>query len=377
MPRLPRPFQLHFFLLRMSCMFPPLPHFPHAVSTLPAYFPNFACQSFVRRDIPVSLPRAREWAKGRDGQGQGMWIDMAQRERIRHAVPWWAKGAMKLALAKAPVGYSVLRHAGLAHHGGMESPEYVMRIFGKLFDGVDFGRKAGGFTALELGPGDSMGMALLLSARGAAASSHIDVRPFANRDGTVYQRIAQYIAAHGLTPPDLSHAASLEDVLSACNARYETDGLESLRRVPSESIDFLFSNAVLQAIRRDELEATLRESRRVMRADGVGVHNVDLRDMIGQSLNHLRFSERVWESRWFQSSGFYTNRLRLSELADLCRRCGFEVSLPEITRWDHVPIPRQRLAPPYRDLSDDDLCAATVRMVLRPMADTGSSAASN
>lgn len=260
----------------------------------------------------------------------------------------------------------MLRHAGLARHGAMESPEYAMRIFGKLFDAVDFGRKAGGFTALELGPGDSVGMAVILRAQGAAASLHIDVEPFATREVDVYQRIAQCVADPGLAAPDLSHAASFEDVLAACNARYETGGLESLRRVPDESIDFLFSNSVLQAVRRDELEATLRECRRVTRADGVGVHNVDLRDMVGQSLHHLRFSERVWESHWFQSAGFYTNRLRLSELTDLCRRCGFDVSLPEVNRWDRVPIPRQRLAPPYRALSDDDLRAATVRIVLRP-----------
>lgn len=296
-----------------------------------------------------------------------MWIGVAQRERIRHAVPWWAKGAVKLALAKAPVGYTVLRHAGLARHGGMQRPEYVTRIFGELFDCAPFGRKAAGeFTALELGPGDSLGMAVLLHAHGAASSWHIDVAPFATREVDVYQRMAQHVAACGLAPPDLSHAACFDDVLAACHAQYETGGLESLQRVPGESVDFLFSNSVLQAVRRDDLEATLRECRRVTRADGVGVHNVDLRDMVGQSLHHLRFSERVWESPWFQHSGFYTNRLRLSELADLCRRCGFAVSLPEVNRWDRVPIPRQRLAPPYRDLSEDDLCAATVRMVLRP-----------
>lgn len=290
---------------------------------------------------------------------------VARRERLRQAVPWWAKGAVKLALAKVRLNYSTLRHAGLARHGGMERPEYALRVFRKLFDGVDFGRKGGGFAALELGPGDSLGMAVLLRARGASNSWHIDNGAFVNRDVAVYQRIARHAADEGLAPPELSDVTSFEQVLARCHARYETNGLDSLRRIPSGSVDFLFSSSTLQAIGRDELEATLRECRRVTRADGVGVHNGDFRDMVGQSLHHLRFSERVWESPWFRSAGFYTNRLRLSELTDLCRRCGFDVKLPEINRWDRPPVPRHRLAPPYRDLSDDELCAATVRMVLR------------
>lgn len=296
-----------------------------------------------------------------------MRITTSQREQVRRLVPWWAKCLLKLALAKAPVGYSVLRMTGLARHGGMESPDYAFEQFSKLFDGVDFARKANGFSALELGPGDSVSMALVLRARGAARTCHLDVGPFANHDVEIYRNIGRFLESRGLTPPDLSAARTFDDVLAACNARYETNGLQSLRAIPSASIDYLFSSGVLQSVQRNELEETLCECRRISREDGVGVHSVDLRDTMGQSLHHLRFSERVWESDWFRRAGFYTNRLRASELADLCRRCGFAVSLPEVNRWDKLPIPRKRLAPPYHDLGEDELRTATLRMVLRPV----------
>jgi hypothetical protein len=83
------------------------------------------------------------------------------------------------------------------------------------------------------------------------------------------------------------------------------------------------------------------------------------------SLNHLRFSESVWESESFRHAAFYTNRLRLSQLIALCREVGFEVELPEVNRWDRLPVAREKLAPPFRTMADDDLNVKTIRIVLR------------
>jgi SAM-dependent methyltransferase len=142
--------------------------------------------------------------------------------------------------------------------------------------------------------------------------------------------------------------------------------LAALRRLPDQSFDFIFSNGVLQSVRKAELLDTLRELRRLIHPDGCSVHSIDLRDTMGQSLHHLRFSERVWESDWFQSAGFYTNRLRLSEVAQICRRAGFEPEFAEVNRFPAIPVPRHKLAEPYRGASDEDLLVATIRVVLRP-----------
>jgi hypothetical protein len=272
----------------------------------------------------------------------------------------------KLILYPMPWGYGFWRSLSLFRHGGMDRPAWAYATFRRHYDAVDFARKGRGFTALELGPGDSLFTALIAHAHGASGATLIDVEPFANRDPAIYRAMATYLAERGLPGPVVSAARTLPEILAACGARYETRGLASLRGVPDASIDFIFSNAVLQFVRRGEFLETLRELRRVIRADGASAHSVDLRDTMGAALNHLRFDERVWESDRIARAGLYTNRIRFAEMLDLFCLAGFDPELTEINRWERVPIARSRLAPSFRHCSDDDLRVATFVAVLRP-----------
>jgi SAM-dependent methyltransferase len=270
-----------------------------------------------------------------------------------------------LALAPLPVDYRALRALSLARHGGMRRPGFAFDVFRRHFDAADFGHKAGGFTVLELGPGDALSTAVVAKAHGAASTWLVDVRRFATTDVAVYQRVARFIAERGLTPPDLGSSLTLADVLASCSAHYESGGLASLRALPDASFDLVFSNSVLQCLRPGELPATMNELRRILRPHGACVHSIDLRDMMGQSLNHLRFPERVWDSAWFRRAGFYTNRLRFPDWMELFRRAGFEAEASEVNRWATLPVTREALARPYRDMTDESLLVATIRVVLR------------
>ena len=291
-------------------------------------------------------------------------LTVATRERIRSSVPWWLKCALKLALV--PANYRLLRALSLAAHGGMRRPQFAHDAFRRHFDDADFHRKAGGFAALELGPGDALTAAVVARAYGAASSCHVDVAPFATRDVAVYLAVARYLRQQGLPAPDLSAARSLEDVLAVCRGRYETGGLASLRALPDASFDLIFSNCVLQCVPPTHLLATLKETRRLLHPQGVCVHSIDLRDMMGQSLHHLRFPEGVWESAYFRRAGFYTNRLRHSEWLRLFSLAGFDVRESEVNHWTTLPLERDSLAPPYRDLPESDLLVRTVRVALSP-----------
>jgi hypothetical protein len=295
-----------------------------------------------------------------------MLLSLRTRERVRSGVPWWAKGALKLSLSRLPLGYATLRAMSLARHGGMDRPAWAYDVFQRHFDSADFHRRNGGFSLLELGPGDSLFSALIGKARGASSVCLVDIGPFAGADFSLYLAMADFLKQRGLDVPDLSGAKSVEDVLAACSARYEIDGLASLQAIADESIDYTFSNVVLQSVRRDQLSATLKELRRITHPCGCSVHSVDLRDFMGQSLHHLRFSQKVWESSWCHRAGFYTNRLRLSELVAACHYAGFETELAEVNRWAEIPLDRKKLAAPYQQMPEDDLLAATIRIVLRP-----------
>jgi SAM-dependent methyltransferase len=292
-------------------------------------------------------------------------LSVAARERVRSSVPWWAKCGLKLALAPLPVGYRALRALSLAGHGGMQRPDFAYEVFRRHFDAADVPRKPSGFTVLEMGPGDALSTAVIAKAHGAASTCMVDVGPFATTDVDLYRKMAQFLAARGMAAPDLSSARSLADVLASCCARYETGGLASLRALPEASIDFIFSNAVLQCLAPRDLRETMDAMRRVLHPQGVCVHSIDLRDMMGQSLNHLRFSDRVWESAWFRRSRFYTNRLRFHEWMALFRSAGFDVELSEVNRWTRLPVARESLARRYQHMAGEELLVANMRVVLR------------
>ncbi len=285
---------------------------------------------------------------------------------MKTRVPWPLKIAAKIALSRLPVSRRLWRRVGLFAHGAMDQPEYAYVTFRRHFDRAGFPRRAGGFVALELGPGDSLFSALIARAFGAAGSYLVDVGDFARRDMEPYRAMAAYLAEQGLEAPDVARFHSVAELLAACGAQYLTGGLASLRAIPDQAVDFIWSQAVLEHIRRADFFDTLCELRRVLRDDGVGSHRVDLKDHLGGALNHLRFSERVWESGWMAGSGFYTNRLRYSEMLRWFEQAGFAVEVISVDRWDRLPTPRARLATGFREWSDEELCVAGFDVVLRP-----------
>jgi len=283
---------------------------------------------------------------------------------IKSWVPWWAKIAGKVALSRLPFAYQLWQNVGLFRHGAMDSAAYSTSVFHTHVQRAGLTATLNGKTILELGPGDSIATALISKAHGARAIL-IDRADFARLDLTCYLDLAQLLEKLGLAPPQLTDARSLNDVLDACEARYLTDGLNSLKELPSRSVDLVFSHAVLEHVRRAEFLETQIECRRVMRTDAIASHRIDLRDHLGGRLNNLRFSEALWESQFFSFSGFYTNRIQFSEMLDLFSKAGFSVELGEVERWDVLPTSRDKLAEPFRKKRADELCVSGFDVMLR------------
>lgn len=103
-------------------------------------------------------------------------------------------------------------------------------------------------------------------------------------DVTFYRRMEFHLREMGLQPPSLANCSTLNDVISACSAEYLTEGLGSLRKLPSGSVDFVWCHAVLQHVRRSEFLPTLLELRRIQRYEGVGSHCVSISDILGGKL---------------------------------------------------------------------------------------------
>jgi SAM-dependent methyltransferase len=146
----------------------------------------------------------------------------------------------------------------------------------------------------------------------------------------------------------LSRVTSCAQLLSACRATYLTRGIASLREIPTASVDFIWSHAVLEHVRRHEFTDYLRETRRVLRPTGVSSHEVDLRDHLGGALNNLRLSSKVWEADWMTRSGFYTNRLSRKEIMAAFAAAGLDATVIREVRWDSLPTPVDKFAEEFR-----------------------------
>lgn len=281
-------------------------------------------------------------------------------------LPWQVKIISKVMLSRLPLSYHFWKRLGLFDMGEMDNPAYACAVFNRHYGRAEFPRKGQGFVMLEIGPGDSLASGVLAHLNGARRSYLVDAGPFASPDMGVYRKLLEFLEGRGFAVAELQQLNGLEELMSRCDTVYKTGGLASLHEIPDASVDFIWSQVALEMVRLEDLEPLLRETRRVLRPGGVCSHCIDLSDLINHSLNNLRFSERVWESEFMARSGFYTNRLRPSQLLELFDRAGFEAEVVHTARWAGLPVPRGRLHPDYKRFADEELTLSEMDVILRP-----------
>jgi hypothetical protein len=281
---------------------------------------------------------------------------------------WRLKILAKIVLSRLPFGYRTFRRLGVFRHGYMRDADYALGVVtnhAARLGGADRLKDA---VCIEIGPGDSLASAIIAHGLGARMIYLVDAGDFAEKDMGVYRRLARQLSENGLRVADLESVPSVNAMLDRLGAVYLTDGLEALRTIPSACVDLIWSQAVLEHVRRGEMDAFLLELRRVIKPSGGMSHRIDFMDHLGGSANNLRFPMWIWESRFMASSGFYTNRIRCSEMVRRIEGAGFEVNSLEAGKWAEMPVPRSRLAVPFAQLSEDDLLTKHVDLVALPAA---------
>jgi hypothetical protein len=282
----------------------------------------------------------------------------------RNKFPWQLQMVVKIGVEQLPLSYNFLKDFGLTLYGGMERPQYAYDVFMQHFKYIPRIRK--NFTALELGPGDSLSSGLIAHTLGASKSYLVDAGSYAERKAACYLQLVQFLGQKGLDVSDLVRCRSLDDYLMVSNCKYLTSGLASLRTIPDSTIDFIWSNAVLEHIRKTEFLETLTELRRIIKSSGVSSHVMDLRDHMNESLNHLRLSTRLWNSHLIRTSNF-TNRIRFLEALGYFRLAGFEARIVKLRRWSQLLVPKKKMAKEFRTLSDEDLRVCDFHALLYPI----------
>jgi hypothetical protein len=270
-------------------------------------------------------------------------------------VNWRLKIFAKIVLHHLPINYKFWQKIGLFRLGSMEQYEYAEKIFLLHTNRAFPDLIPVNSTFLELGPGDSLSSAILANASGIKKIYLVDVGNYINDDMSIYRKLTDKIRKKNKNCIDANTIESVEALLQACNAIYLTNGLDSLKEIPDSNIDFVWSHSVLEHIRKRDFENTFIELKRIIKSGGLMSHNVDFMDHLGGALNNLRFNEKIWESNFFSDSGFYTNRIRYSEIEALFNELGFNIIESNYSSWEKLPTPKKKMGLTFQNFSETDL----------------------
>ena len=285
--------------------------------------------------------------------------------KLKGVIPWYFKLISKLLLARLPVPYTTWSRMSLFKHGYMEDPEYVYSVVQEHIQRINPSHVKDLYV-LEIGPGDTLLSALVHYAMGFKSTILVDADSFARTDFEPYDLMIHYLEKQGYDLSSVKGISTLDELLQRIRARYLTYGLDSLKEIPDASVDIIWSQAVLEHIRISEFDEYLSQMHRVLKPNGLCSHRVDLKDHLGGALNNLRFSRKVWESDFFSQSGFYTNRIRYTDMLERFRVAGFDISWVSDDRWETVPTPLNKLDKEFQKLDMNELSISGFDIILRP-----------
>lgn len=276
--------------------------------------------------------------------------------------PWWAKIVAKLALSRLPVDYRQWVKLRIFRHGSMADPQYALGVFRNHLAQACLQEEIFRGLCLEIGPGDSLLTAVAAHAAGFSGTLLVDTGAWAQRN---VQQLRAVAVEEGVGAERTGRWTTFEEALTDLNAHYLPTGIDALRALPGASVSFAFSQAVLEHIRKGEYQEFLQQLYRILEPGSLSSHRVDLQDHLSKGLNNLRFSDRVWESDFFASSGFYTNRLGLRDHVEAFEAAGFIIEKLVSDRFPVLPLPRTRMATRFRTRSDEELLVCGFDIVVR------------
>lgn len=269
----------------------------------------------------------------------------------------------------APSAYVRLTRQTGRGDGDQESVDQIAEYFLGCFEdyrrelglGEDgFGAFVAGKDVLEYGPGDLLGMALLMYAHGAARVHCYDRFPLfaaSPKNLAVYERL---IAA--LPGPQRDRArAAFEDAqrpeqgfrADAIAYFVSPDGLSGRTR----AYDLILSRAVLEHV--GNLPATVADMARALKPGGITIHEVDLRSHgldRYKTFDFLTWPEGAYRLM-FSRKGF-PNRLRVNSYRELFTRAGLAIRQLHPTQTlsqEQVALIEPHLASSLRGVSRDEL----------------------
>jgi hypothetical protein len=239
----------------------------------------------------------------------------------------------------------------------------------------------------EIGTGWYPVFPVLLSLLGARRVVTADLNPWLTPTSlretlTGFASIATRVATDfNLRPSDcreqldgliaMSNRLSVTAVLSEARIDYRMPLDATDTGFPAGEFDYVISTNVFEHVPKPLIQGILRESHRILRADGRHLHHVDVGDHFSlgseiTTVNFLKYSPSQW--RFLGGVGLaYHNRLRCVDYLRLFEEGGFRV-LRDIVRLDEraltaLRVGSVRVHPDFARYSQEELAAAGIDLL--------------
>lgn len=300
---------------------------------------------------------------------------------------WLAKAALQKGISALPraesVNYTFQRHVSrslpVREAGFRRKFRGALRHLAAYEDHGPRGR-AGAVVFYELGAGWDLALQLSYWSLGVERQVLCDVRPNLRLElvGVTLEHLRRLRPAlerktgRKLRDPGTAPVRSLEELEARFGIVYLAPRDARATGLDAGSVDFVSSTNTLEHVPADELVPILRECRRLLRADGVTSHRIDLHDHFADfdatlsPYNFLRHSDRTWAL--VNSKLMYQSRLRRPDYLDAFSAAGFLVVGEKARRPDEAlaELRRLELAPRFRRYALDDLAVTALVLVARP-----------
>lgn len=286
--------------------------------------------------------------------------------------------------------------------GGTNSARYCYSVWMRH---LVLSQKAGLWTwpkvVAELGPGDSLGIGLAALLSGAQKYYAFDVVEYANYvlNKSIFDELVELFTNrepipgpqefpllapllqsyqfphHILTDKTLQQSLAVERIQaireSLTSHRHNGSDIEIRYIVPwydgciveLESVDMIFSQAVLEHV--EDLANTYRTFYRWLKEDGFMSHQIDFgcHHLAKQWNGHLAYSDLSWKLIKGKRP-YLLNREPYSTHKHLLESLGFEI-IDEEKTFDGSGLPREKLNPRFRLLSEEDMITKSVHILVR------------
>ena len=273
---------------------------------------------------------------------------------------WRLKIFIKIIFSRLNIPYWLWKRFNIFKHGNMEDFSYSRKIFEGHFKDMARVKRINNPVIMEIGPGDSL-FSMIYSRKYSSNKFYfLDVGDFATKNLKIYFKLHKELEESNYLSKKLEKSfAKFDDLLDFYNAKYLISGLESLRTIEDNSIDYIYSHSVMEHVRKYELNAFIKELYRILKPNGIISHNINYKDHLDESLNNLRFNEKIWESSFFAQSGFYTNRVPAIEMHKMFKINGFVLVKEYFGKWKNLPLSREKINIQFNKFSDKELSIPT------------------